>query len=231
MTGRVVFLDVDLLIMRNIDALLNAIPEPLGRSRWNVVDGSPGVAAVTCKSRWGARFFNSGVMVFTPSLTALRALLELTRFATGPWYGSVPHAGERWPDVCSPREEPWAYKRILPNTSFSECRSHVSHGRGHPPDPISKACQPKLTEQSILNVLYHQHSLLPEGFNVPSREAVLSDPSHRIIHFLGEPKPWESTSTSGGQADAAMLWRRRCLQCISLDGTHTAAPLLHRCDG
>jgi hypothetical protein len=112
-TGRVVFLDVDLLIMRNIDALLNAIPEPLGRSRWNVVDGSPGVAAVTCKSRWGARFFNSGVMVFTPSLTALRALLELTRFATGPWYGSVPHAGERWPDVCSPREEPWAYKRIL----------------------------------------------------------------------------------------------------------------------
>ena len=86
-THRVVYLDLDILILRNIDALLDVVPPTLP-------DGSPGLGAVTCKTRFGERFFNSGILVLTPSLRTLEQLLELKRFASAPWNGQIPRLAD-----------------------------------------------------------------------------------------------------------------------------------------
>lgn len=212
---RVVFLDVDILILRsNVSSLLDVAP-PVQR------DGSPGLGAVTCKSKYGERYFNSGILVFTPSLRTLERLLELARFATGPWNGHMPHPGEKWPDICSPRDDPFAAKRLFPNATnaLSACRAH--YGPGRTPAKMAKACESKLTDQSILNTAFPSHVSLPRGYNHISSS--LSDDSSVIVHFVGEPKPWSPSPFSGRSSspfrwNATALWRQRCASALQVTG-------------
>ena len=210
--ARAVFVDIDVLVLRNVDSLVETeLPAAPARG------GIPGIGAVTCKSKYGSRYFNSGLLVFAPSLQALRALLEVERFATHPWYGHIPHAGERWPDVCSPRDDVNAYERLFPNAShpLSECRN--KYGPGRQPSKLSKACESKYTDQSVFNQVYRQHTTLPGSFN--DANGFRLQTAH-IVHFVGEPKPWDPAALRGRGADparsnATRLWRRRCAHVMA----------------
>jgi hypothetical protein len=206
-THRVVYLDIDILILRNIDALLDVVPPTLP-------DGSPGLGAVTCKSKYGERFFNSGILVLTPSLRTLERLLELGRFASAPWNGHIPRPADKWPDICAPRDDPVAAKRLFPNNashSLAACRQH--YGPGHTPSKMIKACESKLTDQSILNTVFHSHASLPRGFNMQYGD--LDANSSAIVHFVGEPKPWSLNAMTGrgkepARRNATARWQRQC---------------------
>lgn len=213
---RAVFVDVDILILRNIDSLLE------GRGPAMMEDGSPGLSAVTCKTRFGSRYFNSGLLVFTPSLRTLRVLLELARFASPPWFGHVPHEGERWPDICAPVDEPNAAERMYPNSTnaMRECRSR--HGPGAQPRMMPKACEQKHTDQSVLNVAFKTHTSLPGSFNDNTGFRV--EDAH-VIHFVGDPKPWAErdlvhrrrTDTAWrftARYNATLHWQQRCARMM-----------------
>ena len=66
-----VFLDTDLLL-RPLDSLLSRAIE---------LTTKQGVSGCSCKSRYGDRFFNTGVFLYRPSLETLESLLRLHRFA------------------------------------------------------------------------------------------------------------------------------------------------------
>ena len=203
--GRAVFLDIDILLLRNVDGLL----EIMG----NVSKDAKDFGAITCKSKFGERYFNSGIMVFTPSMHVLDRLLEYVRFASGPWYGHLPHASEPWVDKCSPRDDPYASKRMFPNSSnaLSECRAR--YGPGRTPGKMVKACESKYTDQSIFNMVFTSHVSLPRGYNMASASHDVQ--THYIQHFVGEPKPWSNSAFTGRGSEPARrlttrLWRQRC---------------------
>ena len=223
---RAVFLDIDVVLVRNVDSLLAA-------------QGT--LAAVFCEQQLSGIFYNTGVMVFTPSLSKLHELLEVARHIASPWRGFYPWPGERYAEICSPRNEPHAYRRLFPNTSnpFGACRK-VHAGRQ--PLFIQKACESKHTDQSAINHIFGASpSSLPSlpilaspssGLNAAGggvRRLLpifndnpwtgLNNETH-IFHFSGEPKPWAAAALSSlarrmrGLADsrfkAVALWRRRC---------------------
>ena len=78
---RVAYLDLDVLLLRNVDALLH-------------LDFAQPLAAVTSGPLCNARSFNSGVLVLKPSLITLAWLLLGERFANWPWKGRVPRFQE-----------------------------------------------------------------------------------------------------------------------------------------
>lgn len=172
---RVAFLDLDLLITRNIDELLARSDATLAA-----------VPAPNCKPH-GLPVFNSGVLVFSPSLRTLRSLLIRLRFSMAPWHGALPASEERrqnttpgasswpsWVDMCAPVSVLFGgdlsasasggcllpnclrAARLFPNSSqpFSACRRRF--GGLLAPTRRKRAfadavCEPKMTDQSILN--------------------------------------------------------------------------------
>lgn len=208
LAGRAVFLDIDIVILHNIDELLRIVPQPRA-------ENGPAIGAVTCKSKYGERYFNSGVLVFTPSLRVLSRLLLQAHYASGLWRGHVPHAGEAWPHICAPMHDPWAAKRLFPNSShpLADCRSR--YGPGKQPHMMSKACESKLTDQSIFNAVFPTHTSLPGRFNVDPSRGMGKNESTHIAHFVGEPKPWSANPFSGRgssllRRQATEEWRSRC---------------------
>ena len=199
---RAVFLDIDILVLRNVDELLRIGPE-----------APNDIGSVTCKSKFGDRFFNTGMMIFSPSLRMLHKLLEVERFASWPWNGHIPREGERWPDVCAPAGNPGAAARMFPNSTnaLRDCRG--KYGPGRQPGMMSKACESKLTDQSIINHVYRTHKAVWGSFNDATKFRL--ETSH-IIHFVGEPKPWEVSTGSrrrgvqSARMNATRLWQSRC---------------------
>lgn len=209
-----VFLDIDMLVLRNIDSLLDV--------RFNESAIRDEVGAVTCKSKYGDRYFNSGLMVLQPSLHVLKKLLVIDRWASPPWNGHIPHGNEKWPDICSPANDPEAASREFPNVSnpLAACRN--KYGPGRQPGMMSKACESKLTDQSIFNHVFTRHLGLPHSFNDAAHFRI--DVSH-IVHFVGEPKPWSHSRSRRGlepmRANATREWQRRCAPLIASHGNLT----------
>lgn len=226
---RLVFLDIDTLILRNISELLTVEPAQHAESQ-------EGIASITCKSKYGSRFFNSGLLVFSPSLKSLNNILEVERFSKYPWNGYIPHMGKgsEWVDICSPRDDPLKAERMpefarRPNSSSSalgKCRSKYG---GRTPVRMSKACESKFTDQSILNHVYQKHTLLSHTFNDNSHFSLRD--SH-IIHFVGEKKPWDPTRdryASEARRNATRMWQHRCarfMHAFSTEKNYSRGSLL-----
>ena len=213
---RLVFLDIDIVILRNVSDLLTIQPSPMP-------DGQRGIAATTCKSKYENRYFNSGIVVFSPSLQVLGKLLDIERFTNYPWNGYIPSQGGKgseWIDICAPRDDPGKADRMPEfalaqnstfSTPFGRCRS--KHG-GRSPHRMPKACEQKFTDQSILNHIYTSHTLLEHRFNDNNRYAL--GESH-IVHFVGERKPWDPSRdkfASAGRRNATQVWLHRCARFI-----------------
>ena len=80
---------------------------------------------------------------------------------------------------------------------------------------INKACETTFTDQSILNHVFgFRRARLPTSYNDYNR---FLTGSARIIHFVGEPKPWDLGKAKdpkrrlvGGRLNASRLWLQRC---------------------
>ena len=198
-----VFLDIDMLILREVDSLLS-MEEQIPPD---------GIGACTCKSKYGARYFNSGLLVFRPSFKMLQRLLAIDRWASSPWNGHIPHANEKWPDICAPADDPTAHHRMFPNatSSLHECRN--KYGPGRQPGMMAKACESKLTDQSIFNHVYTSHAAVNGLYN--DAHHYMLDRSH-IVHFVGEPKPWNTRgynpkhNVNEQRWNATKEWQLRC---------------------
>ena len=221
---KVAFIDVDVLVLRNVDSLLQ---DSLNES----------VAAVpmpiACGYERPYALFNGGVVIFRPSLADARGLLDTERHVRSPWHGFFPLSGpsrrsrsnqsSRWADVCSPASEPFRYKALFPgNQSFRDCRLHYN---GTLTGRMTLACERTFTDQSIMN--HHFRSRwqpLDRRFNQDARRlsghAIDCKQMHNpekcsasIAHFIGEPKPWKELQRSRSVRDGAdlrLLWRERC---------------------
>jgi hypothetical protein len=156
------------------------------------------------------------ILVFKPSLKKLKRLLEAERYATSPWFGhfpfDVPPDRASWVNICAPRNDPGAARRLFPNASnaLRDCR--IEHGGASIVwSSMIKACESKLTDQSIFNHVFLKHAALPSGYN--DADGFHLDHSH-IVHFVGTPKPWDLVNTHRGSGakrlNATRLWRHRC---------------------
>ena len=218
---KVVFIDIDTLILGNVDSLLSVAPPQfmLAKHSKTVM---PSIGSVSCWSGGsGDMYFNSGVMVLTPSLEVLSVLLRVARFTAFPFKGHVPHPLATWPDVCSPVNEPQAFMRMFRNASspqraFNLCRREHSRTGEHLVGFIHKACESIYTDQSILNYVFSGvRTRLPAEYNDYNRYKVRSA---RIIHFVGEPKPWSWSGRDTvhgkaipvGRLNASRLWSKTC---------------------
>ncbi len=156
-----VFLDTDVLLLHNVDHLLSFSLELTPRQQR---------AAATCKSRFGDRFFNTGVFAFRPSLPSLERLLRMYRYLLWPFKGRVPAGahGSALKDVTRP--PPAGIHACAPvggggNESFIEA-CLARHGVRLPKYRVSKACESAYTDQSVINaVLGEHHLVLPPRFN------------------------------------------------------------------
>lgn len=212
---RAVFLDIDMLVLQNVDSLLTI--------NMNETASKDTVGAVTCKSKYGERFFNSGLLVFRPSFRMLSRLLRIGRWASPPWNGHIPHANEQWPDICAPAIDPHAARKMFPNASNALAACRARYGPGRQPGMMVKACESKFTDQSIFNHAFPRHVSLARSFNDASHFRL--DVSH-IVHFVGEPKPWSHSKSRRGlepmRANATKEWRRRCAPLLGTTGNVTS---------
>lgn len=162
---KVVMMDSDMLILRNIDDLLAV----------DLNDSQP-IAAVPC----AARAFQSGVVAFRPSPQVLKGLLFFARFMEFPWHGRMPFVGgiharpTAWrPEL--PQLQPWALTcgELVRNASrggvngsalstvFSDCRHQ--HAKGGSPSYQRAAlyCEWRHGDQSILNAYFSRGADAP----------------------------------------------------------------------
>ena len=206
---RLAYMDLDVFVNENIDDLLG-------------YDFDTSVLAVSCpRSAWyqGRRpRFNAGVLVLKPNVKIHSELLHLARFTRFPWNGYVPrnrmvrveatNETKQWYDVCAPddgceRNECLAAQRFSPNASepLRDCRYAF---KGEIAYRIERACASKIGDQAIHNhvlrnrasggFLWEQWTPLGAmGINVDAR-GLRNLSGARLIHFLGEPKPWEHAS-------------------------------------
>lgn len=220
---KAVFLDLDMLILRNVDALMDT--QLSNKTIYSL-------GSVTCKSMYGDRFFNSGLLVFAPSMVVLRKLFATERWVHHPWYGHIPNANEQWVDICAPANDTSAATRLFPNSSnpIRHCRS--VYGPGRQPGMMTKACENKLTDQSIFNTVFSaaHRTLVPSAYNDATRFNVTGS---YIVHFVGEPKPWDAKAGHGrdaapARAKASSMWRERCAsQHLKYEGQNSTAPHVH----
>ena len=199
------YMDLDVLVHENIDDLF-------------AMDFTTQAAAVACPvSAWylgTSPRFNAGVMLIRPSLQVHERLKSLSFFTHYPYNGFVPrinkvvapdNSTKSWHQICAPdvacqQPECLAASRLFPNATepFRECR--YAYG-GHMAYRIETACSSKIGDQSIHNQVLRNKgkhgsdwngwtAIGPMGINVDARR--LTDLSGaRLIHFLGEPKPWD----------------------------------------
>jgi hypothetical protein len=127
----------------------------------------------------------------------------------------MPRLTDQWPDICAPRDDPFAAKRLFrtkyASHSLAACQQH--YGPGHTPRKMIKACESKYTDQSILNSVFHSHASLPRGFNMQNGD--LDANNSAIVHFVGEPKPWSLMHNlravkEPARRNATARWQRQC---------------------
>ena len=133
------------------------------------------IAAVAC----GTGKFNSGFVVFKPSLQVLGALMTISRFLRWPWLGRFPARSRYemyrpfrpggngslrllpWADICAPAgctessclPSTNMFPSLPPAAAFHECRKR-HQGTLFKEGPV---CESRYGDQTALNLLYARH--------------------------------------------------------------------------
>jgi hypothetical protein len=208
---KLAYLDTDVLLLRNVDEMLDV----------NLTAKRPFAAVPSCKSA-NIGWFNGGVLVFMPSLQTLHVLQALDRWTHYPWKGYIGKGD--WVDMCAPFDgctKPGCLAarsilggRFVNNPErldpFKACRQHFN-GSFDPHGRIQLACEPRYTDQTILNRAFPRYVRMSKDFNMvrqaryddacvlpmntSTRRATCRYGFRRadgvaILHALGEPKPW-----------------------------------------
>lgn len=186
--SRVCFLDLDVLVLRNLDSLL-AMPlaQPLAAVR------NPGCARLDS--------FNGGVLVFKPSRETLRGIL--LRSCT--YYWRAKHARAETVAMYGPSCH--AYR---PEQGGKRVSGHLLS--------LSKMCEKRVADQSILNYHFRGNWLhLPYAYNALARGSwapPVAVSQLAVLHFPGEPKPWSekwaATTHFAAMREAGEMWQQAC---------------------
>jgi lipopolysaccharide biosynthesis glycosyltransferase len=219
---RVAYMDLDVLVVENIDDVL--AHDMQGKL----------LAATACnpKNDRGRGWFVAGFLVIVPSVSELPALLLLQRFSKYPWNGRLPggmvkgHAKpDYWANICAPDDgcssaECLPAAREFPNAS-DPLNACMTARKGHFAQKwIELACAPKIGDQSIHNHHFRgRSSLLPAsyGLNVPGRgrsewngSRLVDGSTTRLLHFFGEPKPFDPHWSASLPSMATVHYRTIC---------------------
>ena len=211
------YVDLDVLVAQNLDDVFRF------RLTTNLAATPCGNATSDNAATRRMAGFNAGVLLLRPDAKVFELLLQRSRFVNFPWYGIVPRAKEviwppngsnkqQWYDVCAPQEvvadgngtrlavhiQSLGLPIALNASESSEwllrqCRSAFNGGiYGW----LEKVCAPKVGDQALHNhVLGKSWTRLPTNLNVDARKMTGSSlTSARLVHFLGEPKPWSENA-------------------------------------
>ena len=161
----VAFIDLDVLVLQNLDQLLMdkyVLTPPKAIAAAPITTGCGSVPFNT--------FFNSGVIVFRPSLTDLHKLLLTAHYTNYPWKGYFPRPRSvSWADKCSPRDDVYLFHRLFNSskTAFHDCRLYHN---GSLTGRMDMACEPSFADQSIMNHVFKRNwTRLDTRFNVVAR--------------------------------------------------------------
>ena len=213
---RLVFLDLDLLILKDVRALLSvAFTGPLA-----AVD-IPG-----CQTPFAQPAFNGGVLALRPNRQALSQLLLRVCHHYVPKWAS--HAAKVESGELTPRSF-WRHtkSRQACNAAFLPHGVRF-HGRSI---SVGKACERHLTDQSFLNYNFRSRAWLPYGYNSPAQwqhppPVPIRDMS--IIHYASEPKPWNAAvRTKCAQENAHKAGQRMYDSAHLMKGKWTGATTRH----
>ena len=224
------YIDLDVLIAQNVDDVFRfefttqAAATPCGNASSNVM------------SIRRAAGFNAGILLLRPNAKLFDVFLQRSRFVNFPWNGFVPKPKEvvwplvdgrrqQWYDVCAPQE-------VVKDANETRLAEHI-HSLGLPMKRNSsewplrqcrlvlnasiigrmeKICAPKVGDQALHNhVLGRSWTRMPINLNVDAR--LLKGSSlpvdARLVHFLGEPKPWSESSRHSKNV-AVRTYRATC---------------------
>lgn len=198
---RAVFLDLDLLVMRNIDAITFEAPHQQGDAIFSAVAALP----------YSTKFFNSGVFLFEPSLTTAAKLYDLSiraTFSDRTRYRKIAAQSTSSEDkvslVSTIRVQPAAEKYHLTDQSIM---NHYFRGKWR---KLPYGYNVGIKTRSVNRGLWNKIDIA-------------------VIHFVGSPKPWElhkfDNETSehvrrAGQMTSHMRWRGQC-DDMSPNGTNS----------
>ena len=221
-----VYLDSDVLVERNVDGLLEV-----------ELTSARGLGAVFNCETVGIPGFNGGLLVIRPSLKRVRELQLTERWTRRPWNGFRParRANTSWVEICAPIGggppigEQWANE----SNPFRSCR-YALGGALSPVGKLLKMCEPKFTDQSILNAVFKRQIVsIPGEYNVV-RHNVRDEPcvapaqtaeqvaacrfgfgqaaGAAIVHAVAEPKPWAvpQPTRASGREQIVRRWHERC---------------------
>ena len=206
--SRLVYLDLDVLVQHNIDALL---AQPF-------VEWIGAVQAMSYRcARWET--FNGGVLVIKPSSVTLRELLLRTCWAAATARITVPRRDKRGAPSAEMRSQPpasfWGHtaspftcaRAFLPADKRANRNLHENFNVPGNNVSVNKVCERSLLDQSLLNFhyrgIYHR---LPFGYNAPAhwkRPPPVRFDEMAVLHYLSEPKPWSAKARSEWAAYAA----------------------------
>lgn len=190
---RAVFLDLDLLILRNIDGLtFERLPPPDGTAPLTSPDGREEPFSAVAALPYSTKFFNSGVFAFRPSLATAAALYQLSGRATF-------KKGSSTPPTALGALPPVLIKAALERFHLTDqsVLNHYFKGRWRPlPFGFNAGVKIRSADRKLWNQL-----------------------EVAVIHFVAAPKPWElvrfDTSTTDHVQKAGLWplhlrWRRQC---------------------
>ena len=214
---KLVYIDLDMVILKNIDALLQ-VPLPQGgvaaatgcvmkhtgadkSIAARMTNADDGVSKVLLPQN--GYNFNAGLLVFRPSLAQFEKLVNVQRWMSFPWKGyyALPSKSDskQWYDICAPAncysEKCLPAIRMFPNSTkpMQDCRIKYNGRIGN---KFHLSCEPKYTDQSVLNTVYGNkwHKLSKHYNMVPAGSSSSTIPPNvSVVHFAGEPKPWAAT--------------------------------------
>ena len=186
---RIVYIDLDVLVQHNIDALLSLpFEEPLAA----VHTGAHGCAPPSSHP------FNSGLLVIKPSMSTLRALLLRSCVLSSSSRLLPTRGATALADTLAAAES----GMFAPSSYWSHVRSKATcakafadgrHVHGHEIGR-HKACEKSLLDQSLLNMHFRSnYHRLSYTYNAPAlwkRAPPVRVADIAVLHFNSEPKPW-----------------------------------------
>ena len=158
------------------------------------------IAAVPAKACKRMNVFNGGVLVFAPHREVLRAML----LRACVYFWKATHA-----------------RASVVNVFGSSCNAYsLGPVRGHH-ITLQKACEKRVTDQSILNYQFRKWYALDAEYNVMPRDFGVGNTS--VLHFAGEPKPWRRTWSmtfpNSSTQRAGQQWQKTCRQFWNVRST------------
>jgi hypothetical protein len=233
---KLVYLDLDTLVLHDLDRLLwhrfdapiAAVPASCSNSKQGGLSFNSGLFIF----RPSFMYLASLVLVSRFLRYPWRGMMPAWRgFLLLPSGGAAPldaKGHQLWTEVCAPQDACNNRHCLLSERLFPNSTSRASGSAPHSLDacrrahhgswlPTAKQCEKLYTDQTCLNIAFRRRwHALPHLYNLSPRNwAILHDAGFfetspaAVVHFAGEPKPWNTTHRRFERLPANLIERWR----------------------